>query len=75
MNNDKIRKRVSYNFWLNIIKNIGCPTKAESTCEAVFNEMNGRNMFGTLQQSKWDEESMGVALNDFKGAWVKFEKI
>ena len=37
--------------------------------------MDDRMLFGTVQQSEWDKESMDLALADFKSAWTKFEKL
>ena len=75
MKKNKIRDRISYDFWLNIVKRIDCPARAESTCEEIHRQMDGRMLFGTSQQSEWDKESMELALEDFKSKWVKFGKI
>jgi len=75
MKEDKIRARLSYSFWLNIAKAIDCPARAESTCEEIHRQMDDRMLFGTIQQSDWDKESMDLALEDFKSKWAKFKKL
>jgi hypothetical protein len=72
---NKIRERISYEFWLNIIKSIACPVRAEYTCEEIHRQMDNRMLFGTTQQSEWDKESMELALEDYKSKWVKFQKV
>ena len=66
MKQDKIRKRVSYSFWGNIIKAIDSPSNAQLICSEIYNKMNSRMLFNTVQQSAWDKESMELALSDFK---------
>ena len=66
MKEDKIRKRVSYSFWLNIVSScpnwLGVPNRV---CHEVYKQMDNRMMFNTEQQANWDKESMELALEDF----------
>ena len=71
MKEDKIRARLSYSFWANIVKKIDCPTRGESICNEIFKQMDERFLFNSEQQSRWDKESMDLALADFKSAWTK----
>ncbi len=71
MKEDKIRNRVSYSFWVNIVKKVDCPTRGEAICAEIYKQMDDRMLFNTEQQSRWDKESMDLALADFKSAWTK----
>jgi|SaaInlV_165m_DNA_1040744.scaffolds.fasta_scaffold24871_2 hypothetical protein len=65
MKKNKIRDRISYNFWVNIVESCGNSLIANKVCDSVFRQMDTRNMFGTQQQANWDKESMELALDDF----------
>ena len=65
MKKNKIRDRISYNFWVNIVESCGNALIANKVCDSVFLQMDTRNMFGTQQQANWDKESMELALDDF----------
>ena len=65
MKEDKIRARLSYSFWLSIVKS--CPNLSVSNhvCHEVYKQMDNRMMFNTEQQANWDKESMELALEYF----------
>lgn len=68
--NKQVRKRSSYCFWRNIVREIKTwgGTDAFSTnmiCEQMWRYMDDRWMFNTQQQAKWDKESMQLAVEDF----------
>ena len=65
MKEDKIRTRLSYSFWLSIAKSCANPAIANNVCNEVYKRMDDRMMFNTEQQSRWDKESMELALGDF----------
>ena len=75
MKEDKIRARLSYSFWLSIIKSCPNPAVADNVCDEVYKQMDNRMMFNTAQQSTWDRESMDLALADSKKAWGSFKKL
>ena len=62
---DKIRARLSYSFWFSIAKSCRNPSVANNVCHEVYKRMDDRMMFNTEQQSRWDKESMDLALEDF----------
>ena len=72
---NKIRLRKSYSFWLNIVKSVDSPARAETICEDIYRQMDDRMLFSTQQQATWDKESMDLALGDFTEAWSKFKKL
>ena len=65
MKKDKIRARLSYSFWLGIVKSCPNLSVANNVCHEVYKRMDDRMMFNTEQQSRWDKESMDLALEDF----------
>tara|TARA_B110000196_G_C20447283_1_gene343400 strand:+ start:255 stop:467 length:213 start_codon:yes stop_codon:yes gene_type:complete len=65
MKKNKIRDRISYYFWVNIVESCENRVVANKVCDSVFLQMDTRNMFGTQQQANWDKESMELALDDF----------
>ena len=65
MKEDKIRKRLSYSFWLSIAKSCPNISVANTVCHEVYKRMDDRMLFGSAQQSDWDKESMDLALEDF----------
>ncbi len=72
---NKTRLRKSYSFWLNIVKSVDSPARAETICDEIYRQMDDRMLFGTIQQAEWDKESMDLALADFTEAWSKFKKL
>ena len=75
MKEDKIRNRLSYSFWLSIVKSCPNPAVSNNVCYEVYKQMDNRMMFNTEQQARWDKESMDLAFADFKSAWTKFKKL
>ncbi len=65
MKKNKIRDRISYSFWLNIVNACRNSVVANKVCDEVYRQMDNRMMFHTEQQSRWDKESMELALVDF----------
>ena len=63
---DQIQKRVSYSFWKQITETINNQhLSSEEKVRAMHIILNDRMMFNTEQQSRWDKESMDLALEDF----------
>ena len=65
MKEDKIRNRMSYSFWVNIVHACRNRVVANNVCDEVYKQMDNRMMFNTEQQANWDKESMELALEDF----------
>ena len=65
MKEDKIRARLSYSFWLSIVKSCPNVVVANKVSHEVYKRMDDRMMFNTEQQARWDKESMDLALEDF----------
>ncbi len=72
---NKIRLRKSYSCWLNIVKSVDSPARAETICDEIYRQMDDRMLFSTQQQATWDKESMDLALADFTEAWGTFKKL
>ena len=64
MKKNKIRDRVSYFFWRNIVSAFGRSHEARAICARVWEEMDNRMLFNSEQQANWDKESMELALDD-----------
>ena len=68
--NKQIRKRTSYCFWRNIVREVRTWSGADSfggnmICDQMWRYMDDRFMFGTRKQSQWDKESMKLAVEDY----------
>lgn len=69
----QIRKRVSYNFWKPIVRQVSLHLRASErnkVVQKIWREMDDRHCFHTMTQSIYDLESLALCTEDHDhGCW------
>ena len=69
----QIRKRVSYNFWKQIVQQVSSNIKTNernNVVQKIWREMDDRHCFHTMTQSVYDLESLALCTEDYdNGYW------